>query len=393
MILRYLFLLLTTATLCGNAQTITGAEYFVDADPGVGNATTLTVSAAESVSVDFARALNGLSPGFHKLNVRYFDSEGRWGKTNGRYLFVPSTPVALENDIQAAEYFVDSDPGVGNATPLTVISNDSVVTAFVLNNPALSVGFHKVYVRYRDQTNRWGRANGSFFYVAPLPNYAAFDLVQAEYFWNSDPGIGSANPLAILPDDSTGGSIAVTLEGFSPGVQKLYARYRDQNGRWGKAIGQLQYLLLPDTLREQYYVAGAEYFIDSDPGIGNATAILPDDGIWNELEESATLSINPQPLGGHRVGFRFRDNLNRWTITALDSFVVGPVLTIRVSGPNIVLNWSGGSSDMYYLYSSTSMSGAFQLVDSTAAQTYTHTNAATLPELKRYYRLTHRVGE
>ena len=46
-------------------------EYFIDADPGVGNATRFTVTAAGRVDQEIDIDLTGIQEGQHTLGIRY----------------------------------------------------------------------------------------------------------------------------------------------------------------------------------------------------------------------------------------------------------------------------------------------------------------------------------
>jgi hypothetical protein len=55
-----------------NAQNIIKMEYFVDTDPGFGNATNVPVTASLDVTANFQVNVTSLSAGFHNLYIRSF---------------------------------------------------------------------------------------------------------------------------------------------------------------------------------------------------------------------------------------------------------------------------------------------------------------------------------
>ena len=68
-----------------HSQQLNQAEYFFDTDPGLGNATALTVGAAsDSLILNQSVSTVGLSAGFHTLFVRFRDTQGVWGLSEGR---------------------------------------------------------------------------------------------------------------------------------------------------------------------------------------------------------------------------------------------------------------------------------------------------------------------
>jgi hypothetical protein len=161
--------------------------------------------------------------------------------------------------ISAAEYFVDTDPGEGNATALTAQDGafDSEVEAIVpvdLNATGLSVGPHLIGIRYKDDNNTWGDV-----------------LYQTIHVYDANPsGSGSGG--------SDGGESGGSSVGFAT-------------------------------------ITGAEYFVDTDPGEGNGTAFQPQDGAFDSEVESILpkdLNVTGLSVGPHLVGVRYKDNSNIW---------------------------------------------------------------------------------
>ena len=146
-----------TATLY--AQNLSNAEYFVDADPGLGNAVPVTVSPGDTVIKTFSLDLGSLSPGWHQLNIRVKDQTGRWGAPiirtffafdPLRHLFIPkSLPIVK------AEYFYDTDPGPGNGTPITLNRGDTVHIDRFFKIAGLPPGPHRVFIRTLNENGRW----------------------------------------------------------------------------------------------------------------------------------------------------------------------------------------------------------------------------------------------
>ena len=97
---------------------IVEAEYFIDTDPGVGNGTSISMS-GEVIDSDFAIPTTSLSEGIHKLYVRTLGIDGNWSLYANEVFYINPVQVNSAN-ITSAEYFVDTDPGVGNGTALAL---------------------------------------------------------------------------------------------------------------------------------------------------------------------------------------------------------------------------------------------------------------------------------
>ena len=87
----WVLLLLLMAAATSHAQVPTRAEYFVDADPGVGLATPVVLTPGDTAVKDFSFSTGSLPPGYHILNVRVRDAIGRWGIAMSTWFYIYDT--------------------------------------------------------------------------------------------------------------------------------------------------------------------------------------------------------------------------------------------------------------------------------------------------------------
>jgi hypothetical protein len=115
------------------AQNINEAEYFFDTDPGVGNGFPLTVgTAADSVSFTGSINTTGLATGQHFLFIRTRNTNGIWSLYEHQSFYI-------KNSIVKAEYFFDTDPGVGNGTNIPVTATlDSLTFTSTISTTGLT---------------------------------------------------------------------------------------------------------------------------------------------------------------------------------------------------------------------------------------------------------------
>ena len=152
---------------------IAAAEYFIDIDPGRGNGISISPfdGSFDGIEERVQATINttGLSLGRHTLFVRMKDSEGNWGPNRGISFTIGQTTGPLSNFIAAAEYFVDSDPGKGNGTPMIVTDGAFDATSEevegTFNTTGFSIGDHLIYVRMHDVQGRWGEADSELVTV------------------------------------------------------------------------------------------------------------------------------------------------------------------------------------------------------------------------------------
>jgi hypothetical protein len=91
--------------------------------------------------------------------------------------------------ITNAEYFINTDPGVGNGIALNISSNASINTNFSISTNNLSNGFNQLFIRFKDQNNNWGIAEQRSFFIDHTLNTSIPNLIAAEYFIDTDPAL------------------------------------------------------------------------------------------------------------------------------------------------------------------------------------------------------------
>ena len=82
---------------------------------------------------------------------------------NTIFLFV-EMPSSAESQIQQVEYFIDTDPGFGLGTQLTLPSSGSDLTIdFTASLSGLDDGNHVLYIRAKNEQNKWGQVYAEGF--------------------------------------------------------------------------------------------------------------------------------------------------------------------------------------------------------------------------------------
>ncbi|MCB9188684.1 MAG: hypothetical protein H6599_05310 [Flavobacteriales bacterium] len=119
----YLTIFFAIVSFLGRAQNITQAEYFINTDPGVGNGTPITITTPnDTVLQPFTVPTSSLAFGPHTLWIRTMDANGSWSIYDDIIFYVSDTTslVTTQPEIVGAEYFFDTDPGVGNGTNINI---------------------------------------------------------------------------------------------------------------------------------------------------------------------------------------------------------------------------------------------------------------------------------
>ncbi|MDQ6845767.1 MAG: T9SS type A sorting domain-containing protein [Bacteroidota bacterium] len=240
------WLLCLLVTIACAQPNITRVEYYIDTDPGFGNATTVSITASADIQ-NKVIAINPvpLSSGVHRMYVRARDANGSWSLTNTLLFYKPygtgtiPPPPPPPTNITKIEYYIDNDPGFGKATNLTITASTDIQNAIIAINPsALAVGVHRLYIRARNANGNWSLTNTWLFYkpygngvAPPAPVLAKMD--KLEYYIDTDPGYGNGVPVAL--DSLTNFAdyvVPVNVTGLSTGSHSFWVRGLDKNGNW-----------------------------------------------------------------------------------------------------------------------------------------------------------------
>ena len=323
-------------------QNIVTAEYFFDTDPGFGNAASITITPGVTLS-NVAATVNtsGLSNGIHRFCLRTRSTDGGWGLTNVIDFLVDFNPAySTSSTIQTitrAEYFIDADPGFGSGTPIPVATAiDLPNVAATINTAGLSNGVHRLWLRTQGADGKWSISNVKDFLVDFDPAYPTNpatpqNLMQAEYFFDTDPGFGSGSAIAITPSvDLSNVAASVNTTGLSIGIHRMYLRTKSGEGRWS-ITNQKDFLVdenpaYPTAPAAPGNLVYGEYFFDTDPGRGNGTPITFTPGVTlSNITISVTTSSLPD--GNHTF---FMRTLDDWSLTGYQTFLKGNPLPLRL---------------------------------------------------------------
>lgn len=224
--------------IIGDPAPLTAGEYFIDLDPGVGQATVFAVTPGDQATATFGVDMSAVSVGFHTLSTRFKNTDGQWGHSVSRLFYIyggsggndPAAPLT------AGEYFVDTDPGAGQAVAFAVTAGDQTTATFGVDVAAAGVGFHTLSMRFKNADGQWGQATSRLFYIYGGNVGAAANIVAAEYFVDTDPGAG--NGTAILtgpPQDTVNFNALIDVSALPIGEYVLFIRVKDADGVWSMA--------------------------------------------------------------------------------------------------------------------------------------------------------------
>jgi len=229
--------------------------------------------------------------------------------------------------ITKAEYYIDHDPGQGNGIPLPQDSgtpSGDGEAGFLIEVPllgSLQSGNHVVYVRMQNSDGQWSNPKSAPLIIpesaAPSFKPETGYIAAAQY------------AIDILPDDEFTNVIDLTenlftaealwqdidISGLALGMHRLYVRLKRADGVWGPFRCHPLIIVDEEAIYSECTISEAEYFIDHDPGVGNAIPLPPLDGNFDQQQEDAWLDnidISHLPIGNHTVYARIKNNKGVW---------------------------------------------------------------------------------
>ncbi|CAN5771637.1 hypothetical protein BH11BAC3_BH11BAC3_05080 [soil metagenome] len=213
------------------SQNVVTAEFFLDADAGVGNNNLITLSNPQpNGNYNFTIDLSGVSIGYHKLYIRTKDSDGNWSLSSRKNIEVISANSVKQ--VIAAEYFFDDDPEFGKATAFTISpAGTDIQQNFTADVSSLYVGYHKLYIRTKDIDGNWSLTSRR---IIEKLNPLITLISGVEFFFDADPGVGNAiQKTFINPAADSSFTFKIPINQLPEGLQTLYIRAKDSvNGNW-----------------------------------------------------------------------------------------------------------------------------------------------------------------
>lgn len=339
------------ATTPAPAGAITGIEYFIDGNPNFSGGTALTgfISSANISGFNGTVNLGALPMGFHRIYFRSKDADEKWSLTNNTFFDNYTVPVyniaspAPVNIVQL-EYFIDNnDLGFGNCTQIPVTPGTDIANLNAsINITGLPAGVHRLFIRSKDADGKWTLTNFSLFNNSSTPSYPAApapvtNIVQAEYFLdNNDLGFGNCTQIPVTPGtDIANLNVNINVTAMVPGVHRLHIRSKTSDGKWSltnfSVFDNSSVQNYPSAPAPAPAISNMEYYIDSDPGFGNATALTVPGNTGDISNYAVSLNLSGSlSTGTHYLYIRSKQN--PWSLTT--------VIPFDVSGGALPLQWS-----------------------------------------------------
>jgi len=282
-------------------------------------------------------------PGKYTVSLTATSDDGTDTETKVDYITVYPPLFTLE-------YFFNDDPGYGNGNHVHDYS--SLVGGFDFNIPVdeLDNGLNILFFRAIDTLGRWSQTYSRTFIKAKLINEPWPNLMAAEYFFDDDPGYGMGLELPVTPGTTGEIEVLIPLEDVAHGWHMLYFRTKDENNHWSHTHSRpFLKLFIPD---DPVSITHLEYFIDTDPGVGNGTPVEITPG--GHVEQSFIIYPGALPPGEYTLYVRAKDDRGSWSIVFNQVFEVEPsagcpppntLTAANITTNSATLGWNAGGTE------------------------------------------------
>jgi len=233
-------------------------------------------------------------------------------KSIGLIMILLLVPAVLFSQVSYAEYFVDTDPGYGKATKISIsIPAQELTLDFNVNSVPMTEGWHYIGLRARNNSGGWGIVNTRIIYLTKFPTTVQAGIVKAEYFIDTDPGYGKAKQIAVaLPGTNLSFDVTSDISALGPGFHYLAIRASDATGKWSTSFNRM-FLLVRPADSEKGKISRIEYFYDTDPGIGKGTQVnVQTPGF--DITLNVIASVTSLTSGDHVIYLRAMNKEGQW---------------------------------------------------------------------------------
>lgn len=358
--------------LSGFSQ-ITDAEYYIDTDNlGVGNQIALTVTSGNTINEDFIIPTTGLSDGLHVLHIRAKGINNVWSLYKRAYFYVqsPSTGATPKN-IVAAEYYIDADNlGVGNQNPLTITSGMTIDESFTIPTTSLAEGLHVLHIRVKDADNTWSLYKRAYFYVqSSSTNGTPKNIIAAEFFIDSDTTVGAETALTVTQGLTIDEVFTIPTTGLAEGLHVLHIRVKDGDDTWSLYKRAYFYTHQANSNLIPTEIVAAEYFFDTDPGIGSGTSVTITQGFT--IDEDLVIQVPAAMVDGdHYLYLRVQDQDGTWSLYKRALFTADSTISVEEFSSDVFKVYPNPTQNTIHLDFEKYGDYSFSIYDITGKEVY-----------------------
>jgi len=296
-------------------------EYWID------NAYTSRISQAVTPTGNYSFLsginLNSLSEGTHAFNIRFRQSDGKWGSVLSQMFVKWPVNAGGDYNITRYEYWLDNAYAAKVSQAVTPSSTFSFVSG--INCGSLSTGAHIFNIRFRQSNGSWSSTLSQMFCKSPPANGGDNSITTYEYWM--DNAFSARVAQAVTPVSGYSFISGINCSSLSVGVHVFNIRFRQTDGSWSSVLSKM-FVKPPPMTISPGTISRYEYWFN-DGYAGRAIVNTPAQQIWTTDD---ILAIDTMSYLINTFHSRYRDNYGNWTYVDQQFYSLGLDISLFLQG-------------------------------------------------------------
>ena len=121
---------------------------------------------------------------------------------------------------------------MGNGTNIDVADVASLNETFSIPTTSLPIGTHRLFLRVKNSNNQWSMYDYKTFRIQDVPDTNLADITDAEYYFNTDPGIGNGTNIDVADVASLDENFSIPTSSLPIGTHRMFLRVKNSNNKW-----------------------------------------------------------------------------------------------------------------------------------------------------------------
>ena len=269
------------------------------------------VTPATQITFNIGAPTLGLRPGFHLLNIRWRDSNGRFS-THITRPFIKLPESAEPNRlITELEYWSAND--YANAVWVSTPTQNNLEFQTPVSLQNFSDGMHALNIRFRDNGGLWSVPVVQFIYKIPTGKKATREIEALQYWAGSN--FASAVTVNLAPNQNLVLLDSLRLQNLRTGLNPLNIRFRDNGGLWSTPMVRFIYKIPPDIKANRNIEAYQFWF-----GSNHKDAITVNLTNPQNIVLIDSIDLRKKSVGMHLLNIRYKDDGGLWS-TPMSQFI------------------------------------------------------------------------
>ncbi|MBM2815413.1 MAG: hypothetical protein HW421_2175 [Ignavibacteria bacterium] len=187
---------------------------------------------ANDVNATITEALDlpVINNGIHRISIRFKDNNNKWSFVSDYVFFKTDVFTSDSSNIAGLEYWFDGNYSKKISKTVNSVNNKVLE---LLDLSELVNGFHRLSVRFKDNSNLWSKVNDYYFFKAGISSDDKFLITKYRYWFDSDTKNIVEETLP-TPSDIVMISKLIDIKTGTPNEfpQAFYLQFQDNTGIW-----------------------------------------------------------------------------------------------------------------------------------------------------------------